>query len=58
MAFIKNIELTTRLLEKYKNVIVVNPRDWLCDDDYCYASIGNKFMYEDKNHLNVNGSMF
>lgn len=50
------IEKTKRLLSNYQNVVVVDPRDVLCDEGKCYASKGGRVLYRDRNHLNPHGS--
>lgn len=47
---------TTKLLSNYRNVKVVDPRDDLCDDRYCYAIKEGKLLYSDRNHMNLHGS--
>jgi hypothetical protein len=50
------ITRTKELMQSYKNVVLVNPRDELCDDEKCYASKGGRVLYGDYNHLNPSGS--
>lgn len=35
---------------------ILDPLPYLCDDQFCYGSRNNIALYEDDNHLNLNGS--
>jgi len=50
------ISKVKKLLEDYSNVKIVDPRDFLCKAKECFAMIGGRIIYSDKNHLNINGS--
>ena len=39
-----------------KGVVVVDPTDYLCDSENCYAVINGKAMYFDDDHLSVQGA--
>ena len=40
------------------NLIIFDAFEHFCDEDRCYAQIGNKMLYEDGNHLSNHGSMY
>jgi hypothetical protein len=44
-------------LEKRADVVVLWPRDALCADGVCRASIDGKMMYRDEGHLSYEGSI-
>ena len=50
------IQKVSELLNKYSNVIVLDPRDFLCDQIRCYAMFDQRVVYSDVNHLNKSGS--
>lgn len=50
------IQMVSQLLEQYPNVVVVDPRDVLCDAEACFSEIGGRVVYSDRSHLNRNGS--
>ena len=50
------IAKTVELLKKYDNVVIVDPREVLCDSSNCFASKGGRVLYGDRNHLNPSGS--
>lgn len=50
-----NRQLIT-LSNKYKNITLLDPSAYLCDDRYCYASKNGFPLYRDSNHLNSRGS--
>lgn len=45
------------ILNDYSNVVIVDPRDVLCDPNYCHAKKDGKLLYIDKDHLNGKGSL-
>lgn len=52
-------------LPKLNNIIRQDPRiklivtsKYFCDDKYCSMTMGNKLLYRDNNHLNINGSKY
>ncbi|TDR77868.1 acyltransferase family protein [Paludibacterium purpuratum] len=51
-------QLITKLLAQYPEVKVLNPRDLLCDKNYCYAIMGGKLLYHDRHHLSLFGSRY
>jgi len=44
------------LKELPRKVIVVDPKELLCDESSCYAIKDNKAMYFDDNHLSIEGA--
>ena len=50
------IAKTVELLKKYDNVVIVDPREVLCDSSNCFASKDGRVLYGDRNHLNPSGS--
>ena len=50
------IQLVREILFDFPNVILVDPRDFLCDRNKCYSKISGRNLYRDLNHLNRNGS--
>ena len=51
------ITRTKELVQNYKNVVIVDLRDELCDDEKCYASKGGRVLYADQRHLNFSGGL-
>ena len=49
---------TTHSEDIPKGVVVVDPADYLCDSEYCYAVIDGKSMYFDDDHLSVQGASY
>jgi hypothetical protein len=43
--------------KKYKNIIILDPKNLYCDDKYCYAIIDGKMMYADDDHHSIEGSI-
>ena len=55
----KNYRLAIdRVLQKYQEVIVFDPRDYLCEITKCSLVIDGKVMFMDENHLSRSGSLF
>ena len=50
------IQKVSDVLRDFPNVVAVDPRDLLCDEENCYTSASGRVLYSDKNHLNRNGS--
>lgn len=51
-------EDSRRLLSLLRpEVRVVDPKDWLCDRDFCYAVKDGEALYFDDNHLSVAGAL-
>jgi hypothetical protein len=48
--------VTRRLDMVPSEVIIIDPKDIFCDEDYCYAVKNNKALYFDDDHLSVYGS--
>jgi hypothetical protein len=46
-----------QISSKYKNVIVLDPKNLYCDDKYCYAVKDGKMLYADDDHHSVDGSI-
>jgi peptidoglycan/LPS O-acetylase OafA/YrhL len=46
------------LRELDPKVMVVDPADLFCEEDYCYASIDGVALYFDDNHMSISGSRF
>jgi hypothetical protein len=46
-----------KIAKKYKNIKILDPKDFYCDDDYCYASRYGKMLYADDDHHSVDGSI-
>ncbi|HEB4794849.1 TPA: hypothetical protein R0B87_004552, partial [Yersinia enterocolitica] len=48
-----------KVLKDYPEVRYFDPSKYICDENYCYAFIDNKFLYMttgDNSHLSNNGS--
>lgn len=55
----KNYRLAVdRVLQRYQDVIVFDPRDYLCERTKCSLVIDGKVMFMDENHLSRSGSLF
>ena len=42
----------------YPNVYFVSVRDYFCDSLKCYLSKNDKLLFRDRNHLNIEGSLY
>ncbi len=40
----------------YKDLLVINPKDAMCNKDYCFSEIDKIPLFLDQNHLNDFGS--
>ena len=47
-----------KVAKDYDNITFVDLSEKLCDSSVCYLKIGNLNLYNDKNHLNINGSIY
>jgi len=43
------------LAKNYKNVVVLDPINFFCDEKYCYAIRNGKLLYSDDDHLSKDG---
>ena len=59
--------LYLKRMEKYRNLVnnlsskkltVLDPSNVFCEDDFCYSSIENKFLYADDDHTSIFGSKY
>jgi len=50
------IETVSNVLKEFPNVVAVDPRDFLCDAEKCYATASGRVFYSDRKHLSRNGS--
>lgn len=50
----KKILLST--IVKYKNISYFDPSEVLCDSDYCYGANAASLLYNDDNHVNIEGA--
>jgi peptidoglycan/LPS O-acetylase OafA/YrhL len=49
-------DLFIRLEERYSDLIIIDPKDVMCDEQYCFSSLNGIPLFLDKNHLNDEGS--
>jgi len=49
-------QMISDVLKDFPNVVAIDPRDLLCDEEKCYTTASGRVLYSDKNHLNRNGS--
>ena len=49
-------ELINDILANNSDVLVLDPRTYLCDDYYCYAEINGVMLYHDRHHLRQIGA--
>ncbi|WP_148624603.1 acyltransferase family protein [Aliarcobacter cryaerophilus] len=50
-------EFIYELSKKYKNVNILDPKNFYCDDKYCYAIKNGKMLYADDDHHSLDGSI-
>jgi peptidoglycan/LPS O-acetylase OafA/YrhL len=54
-AYAENVRAVIRKLpERWPNVSVVLPQDFMCDSDGCPTSLNGEFLYRDTNHIRRN----
>jgi len=46
-----------KISKKYPNIIVLDPKNLYCDNNYCYAIKNGKMLYADDDHHSINGSI-
>jgi hypothetical protein len=51
-------EIVTSTLDEFPHVRVFDPTKYLCDETYCYATINNKMMYRDAQHVSNEGAEY
>lgn len=51
-------QFVEKILNKFPNVKVFNPAEFLCDDIICKAKVDNNLIYRDYDHLSDFGSLF
>ena len=51
-------DVITQIAKKYSNVRVFDISSLFCRSGKCNLKIGNKVMFRDNNHLNVDGSLY
>jgi len=44
------------LSKKYKNIVILDPKNLFCDDKYCYAIRKGNMLYADDDHISITGS--
>ena len=50
------IQTVSDVLKDFPNVVAIDPRDLLCDEEKCYAKASGRVLYSDNSHVNRNGS--
>ena len=48
--------IINRVANNYPDVQILDLSDVLCDENLCYAKLNGKFVYQDGDHLSVDGS--
>jgi len=46
-----------KLSKKYKNINILDPKDFYCDDKFCYAVKDGHMLYADDDHYSVDGAI-
>lgn len=50
--------LVRKVARDYPQVRIVNPMDFFCDDSFCHLAKDGVLLYQDRSHLNANGSKY
>jgi len=48
--------LIYKLAKKYSNINILDPKNFFCDSQYCYAIKNHKMLYLDDDHISKDGS--
>ena len=51
------MEIFTQVATNYPSAIVVDPSNYLCEDDVCPLTNNGKSIFKDENHLSYSGSL-
>jgi len=51
-------ELFEYLSKKYDSLVLIDPKEFLCEGNTCYASLDNTSLYVDNNHISYLGSKY
>jgi hypothetical protein len=54
----KYVPLFKKYASLYTNVYFVPVRDYFCSEVECYINKNNKVLFRDRNHLNIEGSLY
>jgi hypothetical protein len=52
------VDITQKLKTAYPNFSLIDPATYICDQSKCSMAANGSLLYRDRNHLNINGSIY